>query len=149
MPNWCNNTLHVIGFEDEGEIETFLEEVGDERSPFSFARIVPLPCDGHDNFVAYEIWGTKWEPTDVDFTDRYTDRVVFDFLTAWSPPLPVIGALSVRFPHLRFVLRYAEYGIQFAGEAHYTEGKELYHNEYTPEQDIFGYRGFVRAHFFR
>ena len=36
-----------------------------------------------------ENWGTKWPASEVD-TKMIADRLVFDFITAWDPPFPII-----------------------------------------------------------
>jgi hypothetical protein len=36
-----------------------------------------------------ENWGTKWPASEVD-TKMVADRLVFDFVTAWDPPFPII-----------------------------------------------------------
>lgn len=107
MANWCINTLHVIGFEDEGEIEMFLEAVEKDGRPLSFSRVVPLPCDGDEMATQ----------------SRRHNRPLFrpgrlrlpDGLVATAPgprgtfrPLPTST--------LRAPLRLP--GMQFAGEAH-------------------------------
>jgi hypothetical protein len=61
-------------------------------------------------------WGTKWE-VGVHDDDRYPDTEIMDegkdfisyrFNTAWSPPLPIVGELSVQYPNLTFTLSYEE-----------------------------------------
>jgi hypothetical protein len=51
------------------------------------------------------------------------DVTTIDFLTAWSPPVPVIKAMSALYPSLVFNLTYFEGGMCFAGEAHFVAGK--------------------------
>ena len=48
----------------------------------------------------------------INATDRRADLA---FETAWSPPSPVIIALSKQFPTLNFTLRYWECGCGFSG----------------------------------
>jgi hypothetical protein len=41
--------------------------------------------------------------------------VLYAFLSAWSPPEPVILAMAKQFPNLHFQLNYWEGGMQFQG----------------------------------
>lgn len=60
-------------------------------------------------------WGTKWDVAVRD-NDEYPDTtmeqgegvVVYNFNTAWSPPVPAILALSEQYPELVFTLTYQE-----------------------------------------
>lgn len=48
-------------------------------------------------------WGTKWNGYE---TEREEGRLLFQ--TAWSHPLPVIHALSKKFPNVEIHVRYAD-----------------------------------------
>ena len=84
-----------------------------------------------------EHWGTKWGLYDVEATDAgFEDgHIGYTFLTAWSPPVPVIQAMSERFPSLRFSLDYFEGGAGFMGSQEYDggelveEGSSPYHGD--------------------
>lgn len=61
-------------------------------------------------------WGTKWnfaEPKIIDET--ICTKLIYDFQTAWSPPIPIINAMSKKFPNLQFTLQYWEGGAGFKG----------------------------------
>jgi hypothetical protein len=47
----------------------------------------------------------------------------YTFQSAWAPPLPVIEAMSKRFPSLNFALEYFEGGGGFMGSALYVDGE--------------------------
>jgi hypothetical protein len=69
---------------------------------------------------ACEKWGTKWNATDVSLDEEGDEVAVLMFRTAWSPPFPIIEALSVRFPEHTFSLDYSEFMVGFRG---YIEGR--------------------------
>lgn len=72
-----------------------------------------------------ENWGTKWGLYDVEKVDdgnMEEGPLVYFFLTAWSPPLPVILAMSVKFPTLEFDLDYFEAGMGFMGSCEFKGG---------------------------
>lgn len=60
-------------------------------------------------------WGTKWGFCDSRI-DRETSRTLhYSFLTAWSPPTPLIKKVGEMFPGLSFRLKYFEGGAGFQG----------------------------------
>ena len=77
-------------------------------------------------------WGTKWDvgkgdaldgnPADVREQDDET--TVISFATAWTPPLPVLQAMSALYPTLFFHLKFCESGERIAGEANFRGGRE-------------------------
>ena len=74
-----------------------------------------------------EHWGTKWGLYDVEATcaDFEYDRIGYTFRTAWSPPIPVIQAMSKQYPSLTFALDYFEGGMGFMGSCEYENGQEV------------------------
>ena len=64
--------------------------------------------DGH--------WGTKWNACCSAQIGNANDRVAdIHFLTAWSPPVPVIRDLSRNYPDIAFTLTYYEPRCEFYG----------------------------------
>lgn len=72
-------------------------------------------------------WGTKWGLYEVLATEDYFEGglISYTFLTAWSPPVPVIQAMSKQFPSLQFDLDYFECGCGFMGSCEYENGQEV------------------------
>jgi hypothetical protein len=72
-------------------------------------------------------WGTKWDVYDVELTGDCSESgsLNYSFQTAWSPPIPVIQAMSKRFPSLRFALDYFEGGAGFMGSCVYENDQEV------------------------
>lgn len=79
-------------------------------------------------------WGTKWNVGDTVQLRRFARSVLFTFDTAWSPPTPIVFALSERFPGFRFSLRYWEGGVGFQGHVVCKDGEVL-------DEDQREYRG--------
>ena len=61
-------------------------------------------------------WGTKWSAKEPRQFVRAKKKVSLSFDTAWSPPFPIINALSSKFPVLKFSLKYYERGMGFSGK---------------------------------
>jgi hypothetical protein len=74
-------------------------------------------------------WGTKWGlyavELDEDDADPEQERLLYHFQSAWSPPIPVIEAMSKRFPSLTFALDYFEGLGGFMGSCEYEHGQEV------------------------
>lgn len=74
-------------------------------------------------------WGTKWQPEKFQGdgvevscgrlgavpTSNGVAAVRVIFHTAWSPPIPVLQIMSMKFPTLEFDLRYFEWDMGFKG----------------------------------
>lgn len=143
MPNWCHNELTVSG--DPDKVTAFVEKVRTADKPLTFAAHVPEPAEG-SHWVGWreEHWGTKSNAeiealmaigTEVaiaalDAATTSLDWVSTDgglqlkFHTAWQPPHVWLKAVAEQEPELRFVLRFAEPGGEFAGEIR-AQGAEL------------------------
>ncbi len=135
MPNWCSNSLRVIG--PKSEIDRFLQKAqgcgvrGSERLSLDFNKFMPVPEEvvaagvilnersGFKESAIFnwcaEKWGTKWN-ADSDTKAEVSDgEVKFHFQTAWAPPRQVVMAMAKEFPLLKFQLNYSEPGCGFAG----------------------------------
>lgn len=71
-----------------------------------------------------ENWGTKWDATNPEVAET-EEGLVYRFLSPWSPPEPVILAMSSQHPSLLFRLEFEEETCAFAGEATLQGGKVL------------------------
>jgi len=137
MPNHCENYLRING--SMKEIERMLSEVESSDKLIDANKIIPYPEeyrkldeiakaardkgnfdveDGYNN-GGYQwcvnTWGTKWGMYDFTPIVRYKQSVKLTFLSAWSPPEPIIKQLSIQYPKLTFTLRYYEGGAGFKG----------------------------------
>jgi len=76
-------------------------------------------------------WGTKWGIYDcelvIESLVQKNGKLQYRFNTAWSPPLPLIKAMSDMFPGLIFKLCYFEAGMGFKG-VYIAEGGEVIKN---------------------
>lgn len=85
---------------------------------------------GYDWCVSH--WGTKWnsdradEPTVRPHSDK-PGYVVWHarFDTAWTPPTPVIAALSSKYRTVLMVLKYYECGCGFKGDFRVRHGRVI------------------------
>jgi hypothetical protein len=83
-----------------------------------FEKIVPIGDvpDWYERHI--EKWGTKWNSVDCYFDETVKERepLEIDFMTAWSPPIPIIKALAEKY-HCSVRLSYFETGLAFRGIA--------------------------------
>jgi hypothetical protein len=117
MPNWVDNDLIVSG--DPDILANFAKDVCSTESCFDFEKILPYPDNyreldelspdsgynsgGHD--WCMDNWGTKLPADEVDCDDSNNYRLNYIFITAWSPPTPIIKYLAQQYPDLTFELK--------------------------------------------
>ena len=117
MPNWCSNLLKIAG--SENAIHDFVERMTNKQ--IRFADLLPTPPD-EDQSWQVEHWGTKWDLDDDQTTFIEPTLIHSAFQSAWSPPEEWLAHAAATFPALRFVLKYDEPGMDFAGLIHYEDG---------------------------
>lgn len=88
-----------------------------------------------DNWYDWNVtnWGTKWDvavsdneqypETELINEEDWSDRLIYSFNTAWSPPLPAIATLSEQYPNLEFTLSYEE-ETGWGGEIEFINGQD-------------------------
>lgn len=114
MPNWVYNTVTVTatdpGLLDRIEHELAAPEDPDGPTVLSFQKLVPRPEAANDDWYNWNInhWGTKWDACQATSGRTSPTELVFSFNTAWSPPAPVIQALTERYPAVTIGFRWEE-----------------------------------------
>lgn len=90
------------------------------REYFLFTPLCPPPAEvvakGYDEAGhewCWENWGTKWDTT--YRITKYPDGAIFQFETAWAPPIPFVAEMQRRYPTLTWELFYYEPSMKFAG----------------------------------
>ena len=53
-------------------------------------------------------------------------EAIYNFLTAWSPPINWLVETSKKYPDLKFSINYIEHGCDFRGTEIYQNGKNIY-----------------------
>jgi len=77
-------------------------------------------------------WGTKWNAIEVT-SNPLSKRFNISFITAWSPPIPIMYRVSEYFPELTFDLTFSEPSMDFCGRYVYRGGELLYNQQATLE----------------
>ena len=135
MPNWCNNTLYIQADskEDMQELKNLLDETLEISKDNNCAigllnAIVSMPKElentkkgsNGDEYNWYDWcvrnWGTKWD-VECSETIMEEDYMMFQFDSAWCPPVPWLEIVAKLFPKLKFTLKYDEPGMGFMGVA--------------------------------
>ena len=142
MPNHCTNTLIVSGKDKESvdefvstvnripedwtqnrrEIESFgKDKPNTEKVILDFGATVPFTRHKHKSYQDFgydwqiKNWGTKWNAYET-FVQQIDDtNVQYGFDTAWSPPEAWLQVTALKFPKLRFTLKYEEEGMGYFG----------------------------------
>jgi hypothetical protein len=140
MPNWCENTFTVEGAEKD--VQRFKQLAKPKASKgyadLSLASLYPIPEGVYQGDLAPEAsqkygknnwydwcithWGTKWD-ADATLTNETPDFLVYEFKSAWSPPVAWLKKVARDFPRLRFTLIYDEPEMGFEGTAIADQGK--------------------------
>jgi hypothetical protein len=87
MPNWCINTLTIVGHKED--LDLF------EETRLEFNYFIPRPIEEEENWYGWnrEHWGTKWSHRNFSLKIREENLLVVEFDTAWSPPFAFLRAL--------------------------------------------------------
>ena len=112
MPNHCVNTLYLPENAVTEIAEKYIGKNERGESVFDFEKIIPIGDVPDWHGQRREKWGTKWIGYDLSIGKTY-----ISFLTAWSPPIPIVGKLAELHPEITFHLDYHEPGMGFRGEA--------------------------------
>ena len=132
MPNYCSNKLTITG--PDTDVRSFKEKAAGpcpwlkldetEVEVLNFHSLVPVPDEvlkagyeaaGYD--WERENWGCKWGADEPQILDEGGNCLIYEFYTAWSPPIEFLEKVAVLWPVLQFVLEYEEPGIGFKGLA--------------------------------
>ena len=141
MPNYCHNVLSVVG-SDTSWLDAYTSFY---KPPFQrgqtpyldFEKILPMPAaidmnevvtvtapDGRPTDPIWytwrmKHWGTKWGAMDC-----LLEQATFSFLTAWTPPRPIVRELAL-LTNRPLMLSYSEPEMGFDGDfIAYPDGAE-------------------------
>ena len=138
MTNWCDNLLRVNGPATElarfktqaiGFCPWDSAEARQAPEVLNFHSLVPVPVELWalaDNAARCDWlkrhWGCVSGAFRATVEDICDDSSLFQFLTAWSPPVPFLESVSRSWPSLVFVLDYEEQWMAFKGLARAAAG---------------------------
>ena len=147
MPNHVTN---AIEFANQEDFELAKIQLLNEEGHVDFKLLVPIPPNiylgntsqvDHQDFGTFNWydwnrnnWGTKWNAYDTEVKEELR---IIRFDTAWSPPYPVIVALSRHVPN--FTHYYIEETYESWGKEVWREGSRVAYWKDDPEmyEDIF------------
>ena len=122
MANICENTVEVIGTEkDILEMRQFLEQ----NKKGLLNALVPSPeTSDYKQSLSWtsKYWGTKSDVV-LEHISHFDQTLSFDFESAWTPPVEGFEALAKKFPGVKIILAWVEYGLDFSGSATYYDGR--------------------------
>jgi len=132
MPNHCGNTLILPEDALSAIVDKYVRKDGHGEKVFDFELVIPVGevPDWYERRV--EKWGTKWIGYDLS-----VGETELRFLTAWSPPIPIIGKLAELHRDTEFRLEYHEPGMGFCGvaTAKWHDGEVLINDDYRDMTD--------------
>jgi len=108
MPNQVYNKLKFsyVGEEEPSQIINQIKELlYDDEKGITFQVIAPEPETSDQEAIIFSIndwryknWGVSRDAYDGQISLIREDKIVFEFVTAWNMPLPIIEYLLARFP---------------------------------------------------
>ena len=133
MPNHCCNSLVMSADTLPVIIKNYIRKDGRGEEIFDFELIEPVGDIPGWYEKRLEKWGTKWIGYDISISDSS-----IEFLTAWSPPLPIIRKLAELHQDTVFRLEYYEPGAAFRGTAtaQWQDGEALLDDQCWDMTDI-------------
>lgn len=140
VPNHVSNLLRIRG--DAPTVDMLLKIIPDADHEFSFNRIIPMPPEHEADWYSWNVkhWGTKWNSYDVEIIKDNPffkmEGVEIRFNTAWSPPVPVIRAMSCMFPDLSIQHYFEDEGECFhPGWITFENGEQTEEKTFNPSND--------------
>lgn len=153
MPNWCNNSLRVLGakelVEDFYKTQFSIDEDTKEEV-LDFGKLIPEPTfnnadeqnqydNGNWHTWRCNNWGVKWN-ANTNYIEKNigTDEIgemTIDFDTAWTTPTAWFEKLCEKYPTLDMELAYHECGMGFRGFMTNVNGKVTDSNWDMTEED--------------
>lgn len=153
MPNWMHNILVIQPVVDSTEeskniLDKFYDENNpqkpdnDEKDILDFSLGVPQPpeilANQNDSYTMDQMmnpnnplnwqrrnWGTKCSCWDSKVKTRDNKNLIYDFVTAWSPPIPWLAQISRKYPNCFFQLFYINEFGEDEGKIFIKNGMEL------------------------
>lgn len=136
MPNWCVNSVEIIG--SESDLQDIAKRVDNADSLLE--GLYPLLNDDGtkmdwDYSVWVDVYGTKWNDELLgDPVFIGSNRLEIPCQTAWAPPCDGILGISQLWPNCVFGLAYTEPGMCFAGlEIVYNGIVDVEHSQDYPD----------------
>lgn len=125
MPNHVSNHLELTG--PENDLKKFVEGIGknDEGGLEILFSFYPPPEDAGWFEWRGQHWGTKWGDYETTIVSQDGEKVVIDFLSAWTPPFEGLQHISTLFPTLTFEGSYDEPGFRFLGAYAFRNGEHI------------------------
>jgi len=112
MPNSCSNVLSATG--PSAALERFQSAAKSGDAVLSFESLYPVPDESWSNeeidrWIRMN-WGTwlVYPAHLITSPVKPPKRLVYEFVTAWSPPIALTERIASEYPDLTFELRFCE-----------------------------------------
>lgn len=143
MPNWVQVRLAAVGSRTDlvdiayAMVPKELQDGEDPAAWVPFEALVPLPGAEYDIDVAQDTWGTKHaifvgDGFVLEFPHDRIGIAMWEFESAWNPPLRWLDTVSVEHPDVSFVIAWAEPDMLIHGTA-FARGGVTQRIDHAPE----------------
>jgi hypothetical protein len=112
MPNSCSNVLSITG--PPATLERFQSAAKSGDAVLSFEALYPVPDENWSNEEMDRWVRSNWGswllyPAHLVRSPVEPQKcLVYEFVTAWSPPIAVVERVASEYPELTFELRFCE-----------------------------------------
>ena len=125
MPNWCMNNTTITGPIEK--LEAIAEAI---KKDAMLEHMNPIGEWAYSE--AINAWGTKWEPTEIDWTvDHDTQTLTLNFDSAWGPPITAYQEAEKRLG-VSITASFYEIGMGFVG-SYDDQEEETYDIDFEDE----------------
>lgn len=144
MPNWCMNSMMLVGPADQVKsVVDSVRPVDGESPELGLTKFMPQSRDESGELVGgvdwqYENWGTKWGDCDTDIAHEEYEggngSASITYNTAWGPMSKLVAEISRQHPELTIDIEYDEPGMCFFGIERFRAGNVVHenHHEWNP-----------------
>ena len=140
MPNWCSNTVEIVGPRDKIRALWETAQKGEQAGGGLLQGLHPMPAELKDttspgdtpNWYDWRVnnWSTKWEvglegleyEEDDDSYEKPYARITGWFDSAWAPPTGAMAHYGAPNEDVKITLDYYEPGMGFVGRYTIEEG---------------------------
>jgi len=93
MPNYCNNQA-TFNHASSYRIEQVLNAANSNTLFNTFVPINNNDADHDDNLDPRDVWGCKWEASEIVVMNKSDDSITLYFDTPWAPPIAFYEAME-------------------------------------------------------
>jgi hypothetical protein len=131
----CDNRM-LLTHQDKERIASLEMVLQSSENAEVFHHLRPRPVEFDGDWYDWnsENWGTKWEMVVNDFQKQHDHAIIIEFLTAWTPPIPLYEFLVTEGWEIKAYFH--ESACAFCGKFTNEEGYKLYEYDFDDRESM-------------